>query len=102
MRAIVVVSLALAACSPNLTVPSEAKISCEDDNDCPERFACRAKLCTALGRNEPPALALGSISRTVGLVAIPVKVFDAEADTVQLAARFSTDGGAFANATLEG
>ncbi len=84
-------------CGPEFSVPDDATIACRDTSECPSDRICKVGRCWAADANQAPVVVVGAIARSVSSIEIPVQVFDAEGDDVDLAVALevaaSDDGG---------
>jgi hypothetical protein len=80
-------------CSLELDVPANAQVMCTSDAACPVGMRCEPRLgrCYTPGENQPPAVTIGLVPRSLSPVQIPLTVFDTEGDPVSL--RVEVDAG---------
>jgi hypothetical protein len=97
MRFVVVVSYVFAsfvvACQPNLAVPADTNITCENNNECPSsEWRCVAGRCLFLDAQKPQAsfVSVGSAQRALNQVSFAANIATASANDVQLTLEFAT------------
>lgn len=79
----------LAACVLDLVPPDSARISCQSDAECPERWHCSTSIgeCVSGPANQAPSVTIAPIERSIGIVTLAVTVFDEEANPTLVSAR---------------
>lgn len=93
-------ALCAAACVPDLTLPPDAQVSCEQHSDCPEGFRCIKQRCVSTARNNAPRIELGIVARALDRVTVPFELVDIEGDAATVSARVNWGTG-FVTALLE-
>lgn len=87
-------SVFFAACSLNLRIPADAKVTCSDDAQCPAQQRCSPTLqrCVPAQANQVPSVTIAPIARSLSVTNVPIRLVDAEADPTSLAIFVIVDG----------
>lgn len=82
------------ACSLNLRIPADAKVTCSDDAQCPTQQRCSPTLqrCVPAQANQVPSVTIAPIARSLSVTNVAIRLVDAEADPTSLAIFVIVDG----------
>jgi hypothetical protein len=79
------VALLVGGCAFDESLQRDARLTCNDDAECVDGTRCAVDgVCRDPAANTPPTVVVGTIERSIGLVRIPVTVFDLESDPASI------------------